>query len=102
MSACIVSLLRVGWEPVNPDMWIMPCETGDSEIAIGTFRDAAADQLWCNVTKGTTTEGVAQGEPCFDAAKTVYRSLLRKRETIQAKALAAVVCHKCWLADRLA
>merc|ERR1712086_35842 len=99
MSACIVSLRKIGLLPREPDRWYCTREKIwidiDDNVAvrrdvIKTLNTRFAERMWKNVTPGEATGGLEHGIPCLETAKKCHAWMLRCGHVKQANCLEAV------------
>ena len=86
MSACIVSLRKIGLLPAEPDKWFCTRDKLWIEVdgTIAWRKDVMdilttryADLMWTKVTPGEATGGLEHGTPCLEQAKKCHAHLVR-------------------------
>ena len=109
MSACIVSLRKVGLLPREPGKWYCTrdkiwIEVDESvsmrQSILEVLTTRYANLMWSKVTPGEATGGLEQGIPCFEQARKCHAHLVRCGKHQQANCLEAVIGHTVWNASR--
>lgn len=109
MSACIVSLRKIGLLPREPDNWYCARETiwiaindnvGLCQDIMEVLTTRFANLMWSKVTPGEATGGLEHGIPSLEQAEKWHAHLVRCGKQQQANCLEAVVGHTVWNAGR--
>ena len=109
MSATIVTLRELGWQPSSPTVWnsddggrrvdVGGCKI-TRQVAMREMSETAVDLMWANVTPHEAKGGLDQGRPDLIRTTRVHEKLLAQRQNNQAQVIEAIVVHIAWNVSR--